>query len=65
VDLEAGRVSGAGVDEPFEIDPFTRWRLLEGVDDIGLTLRHEPEISAFEATRASHLPGSPLPGAAT
>jgi 3-isopropylmalate/(R)-2-methylmalate dehydratase small subunit len=59
VDLEANRVRGAGVDEPFEIDAFTRWRLLEGLDDIGLTLRHEAEISAFEATRPDHHPVVP------
>jgi 3-isopropylmalate/(R)-2-methylmalate dehydratase small subunit len=59
VDLEANRVRGAGVDEPFEIDAFTRWRLLAGLDDIGLTLRHEAAISAFEATRPDHLPVVP------
>jgi 3-isopropylmalate/(R)-2-methylmalate dehydratase small subunit len=36
------------VQESFEFDPFTRTRLLEGLDDIGLTLRHEAEIAAFE-----------------
>jgi 3-isopropylmalate/(R)-2-methylmalate dehydratase small subunit len=59
VDLEATRVTGAGVDEPFETDAFTRWRLLEGLDDIGLTLRHEAEVAAFEATRPGHLPVVP------
>jgi 3-isopropylmalate/(R)-2-methylmalate dehydratase small subunit len=43
---------------PFEIDDYTRWRLMEGLDDIGLTLRHEDAISAFEATRPSWLPVS-------
>ena len=56
VDLEAKRVSAPAVQESFEIDDFTRWRLLEGLDDIGLTLRHEEEISRYEATRASWLP---------
>jgi 3-isopropylmalate/(R)-2-methylmalate dehydratase small subunit len=56
VDLEAKKVSGAGLDEAFEIDDFTRWRLLEGLDDIGLTLRNEPAITAYEAARASWLP---------
>lgn len=56
VDLRARRVTGAGVDEGFEIDDFTRWRLLEGLDDIGLTLRHEAEISAYESRRAARLP---------
>ena len=56
VDLEAERVTGAGLDQAFEIDDFTRWRLLEGLDDIGLTLRHADDIAAFEHTRPSWLP---------
>jgi 3-isopropylmalate/(R)-2-methylmalate dehydratase small subunit len=42
--------------EPFELADYAQWRLLEGLDDIALTLRHEQEISAFEATRAPWLP---------
>jgi 3-isopropylmalate/(R)-2-methylmalate dehydratase small subunit len=61
VDLEAKRVSGAGVDEAFEIDDFTRWRLLEGLDDIGLTLRHAEAIAAFERARPARLPLLPRP----
>jgi 3-isopropylmalate/(R)-2-methylmalate dehydratase small subunit len=56
VDLEARRVVGPGVDAPFPIDDFTRWRLLEGLDDIGLTLRREADVTAFEAGRPSWLP---------
>jgi 3-isopropylmalate/(R)-2-methylmalate dehydratase small subunit len=56
VDLERQRVTGADVDAVFEIDAFTRWRLLEGLDDIGLTLRHADEIAAFERTRPDWLP---------
>jgi 3-isopropylmalate/(R)-2-methylmalate dehydratase small subunit len=56
IDLESQRVSGDGVDAAFEIDAFTRWRLLEGLDDIGLTLRHADEIAAFERTRPDWLP---------
>ena len=41
---------------PFEIDDYTRWRLLEGLDDIGLTLRHEDLVADFEARRPSHKP---------
>jgi len=41
---------------PFEVDDYTRWRLLEGLDDIGLTLRHEAEVAAFEASRPSYMP---------
>ena len=56
VDLEAKKVVGYGLEEAFEIDDFTRWRLLEGLDDIGLTLRNEPAITAYEAARASWMP---------
>jgi len=56
VDLEGKRVTGAGIERLFEIDDYTRQRLLEGLDDIGLTLRHEDEVRAFEATRPSWLP---------
>ena len=41
---------------PFEVDDYTRWRLLEGLDDISLTLRHEAEIAAFEASRPAWKP---------
>ncbi|KAB1503855.1 3-isopropylmalate dehydratase small subunit [Corynebacterium sp. 320] len=41
---------------PFEVDDYTRWRLMEGLDDIGLTLRDEEAISHFEAERASFKP---------
>ena len=40
----------AGLKAPFEIDDYTRWRLLEGLDDIARALQHEDEIAAFEAT---------------
>jgi 3-isopropylmalate/(R)-2-methylmalate dehydratase small subunit len=56
VDLVERRVSGASLDAGFEIDDFTRWRLLEGLDDIGLTLRHADEIAAFERRRPARLP---------
>ncbi len=45
------RAPGAGIDASFPLDDFTQWRFLEGLDDIGLTLRHEDEIVAFEARR--------------
>jgi 3-isopropylmalate/(R)-2-methylmalate dehydratase small subunit len=44
--------------EPFQIDDYTRLRLLEGLDDIGLTLRHEDAVTAFEARRPSWLPAT-------
>jgi 3-isopropylmalate/(R)-2-methylmalate dehydratase small subunit len=56
VDLEAKAVNAPGFDAAFDIDDFTRLRLLEGLDDIGLTLNHEAAIAAFEATRPSFLP---------
>ena len=45
-----------GLTAPFEIDDYTRWRLMEGLDDIGLTLRQASEITEFEQRRASWLP---------
>jgi 3-isopropylmalate/(R)-2-methylmalate dehydratase small subunit len=59
VDLDALRVSAAVVHESFEVDPYTRWRLLEGLDDIDLTLRHADEIDAYERARPSRLPSVP------
>ena len=52
----SGTVSVGSVTVPFQIDDYTRWRLMEGLDDVGLTLRHEADIDAFEARRASWLP---------
>ena len=46
----------AGIKAPFEIDDYTRWRLMEGLDDIGLTLRHVDDITDFEHSRPSWLP---------
>ncbi|GAA3518446.1 3-isopropylmalate dehydratase small subunit [Actinocatenispora rupis] len=56
VDLAARQVRAAGHAWDFTIDDFTRWRLMEGLDDIGLTLRHEADITAYEAGRASFRP---------
>jgi 3-isopropylmalate/(R)-2-methylmalate dehydratase small subunit len=50
------RAVAAGIRAPFEIDDYTRWRLMEGLDDIGLTLRRADEITAFEHSRPSWLP---------
>jgi len=62
VDLEARTVSaGAGeerIEDSFDIDDYTRWRLLEGLDDIGITLAHEEDIAAFEAGRPSWKPST-------
>ena len=51
-----GAEGAAGIRAPFEIDEHTRWRLMEGLDDIGLTLRHVEEITAFERSRPAWLP---------
>ncbi len=49
VDLSERRIQAGGeIDVPFDIDEYTRWRLLEGLDDIGLTLRRADDIDAFE-----------------
>jgi 3-isopropylmalate/(R)-2-methylmalate dehydratase small subunit len=56
VDLVNRSVSCGDVHSPFEIDDYTRWRLMEGLDDIGLTLRHESAIDAFETHRESWRP---------
>ncbi|MCU0114036.1 3-isopropylmalate dehydratase small subunit [Curtobacterium poinsettiae] len=56
VDLVTQRVSLGDVDVPFEIDAYTRWRLMEGLDDIGLTLRDETSITEFESRRSSWRP---------
>src|ERR1700752_1101192 len=62
VDLDARTVYVVGgglaedLAEPFQIDDYTRWRLMEGLDDIGLTLRHEDAIAAFAAARPPVLP---------
>jgi 3-isopropylmalate/(R)-2-methylmalate dehydratase small subunit len=56
VDLVARTASVGELTVPFEIDDYTRWRLLEGLDDIGLTLRDEERISEFEARRESWRP---------
>ena len=56
VDLENRQVSAGDSTFRFEIDDYTRWRLMEGLDDIGLTLRHEEDITAFEQKRPSWMP---------
>jgi 3-isopropylmalate/(R)-2-methylmalate dehydratase small subunit len=56
VDLQEQTVTADGFSADFEIDGYTRWRLLEGLDDIGLTLRHVEEIDSYEAVRPSFKP---------
>jgi 3-isopropylmalate/(R)-2-methylmalate dehydratase small subunit len=56
VNLVERSVTCGTVTSPFEIDDYTRWRLMEGLDDIGLTLRHEADIDSFELRRESWRP---------
>ena len=56
VDLEHRSVTAPELDETFDIEDFTAWRLLEGLDDIGLTMRKLDEIAAYESQRPSWLP---------
>ena len=65
VDLETRTAVLGDLSVSFDIDDYTRWRLLEGLDDIGLTLRNEDKIAAYEARREAWkprtLPVPPLP----
>ena len=65
VDLGARTVAigSAGLAEAFEIADYSRWRLMEGLDDIGLTLRAEPQIAAYETGRQPWLPALAGPAA--
>jgi 3-isopropylmalate/(R)-2-methylmalate dehydratase small subunit len=56
VDLAERQVRAGGSSWAFPLDDFSRWRLMEGLDDIGLTLRHEPTIGEFERQRPPFLP---------
>jgi 3-isopropylmalate/(R)-2-methylmalate dehydratase small subunit len=62
VDLQAEQISYGDVVVPFHTDEYTRWRLLEGLDDVGLTERNLADIEAFEASRPAFLPKA-LPAA--
>src|SRR3954447_18219309 len=58
IDLESKTITtpGSQVADPFDIDDYTRWRLLEGLDDISITLSHDADIASFEATRPAWKP---------
>jgi len=58
IDLDRLTVRAPGLDETFDMEQFTRWRLIEGLDDIGLTLRHTDAIDAFESSRPAWLPSA-------
>ena len=61
VDLESRTITAKDVVVRFQVDEYTRWRLLEGLDDISLTLRHEDSISDFEPSRPAFLPTTVRP----
>jgi 3-isopropylmalate/(R)-2-methylmalate dehydratase small subunit len=56
VDIPSRTVTGGGARYPFPLDDFSQLRLLEGLDDIGLTNRHDAEIAVYESGRASFWP---------
>ena len=58
VDLDARQVRAKDLVLDFQIDDYTRWRLIEGLDDIGITLSHEDDVAAFEAKRPSWKPAT-------
>ncbi|MGM7670008.1 3-isopropylmalate dehydratase small subunit [Microbacterium sp. A93] len=58
VDLETRTVTCGAVSTTFQLDDYTRWRLMEGLDDIGLTLRSEQQIADFEARRPALKPAT-------
>ncbi|HEV7147745.1 MAG TPA: 3-isopropylmalate dehydratase small subunit [Pedococcus sp.] len=56
VDLVSRTVTAGDIVAAFEVDDYTRWRLLEGLDDISLTLRHEQDVTDFESRRPAYKP---------
>ena len=58
VDLEAKTIRAGDVEVTFDIDDYTRWRLLEGLDDIDITLSHDDDIAAYESTRPMWKPAT-------
>ena len=62
VDVEARRfaVPALGIDESFELDDFTQQRLLQGLDDVGITLTHDADIASYETHRPSWMPTVPV-----
>ena len=52
------RVGGGAWERRFEVDPFKKYRLARGLDDIAMTLEYEPDVAAFEATRPAFLPST-------
>lgn len=58
VDLQSRTVRAGDLEAPFHIDDYTRWRLLEGLDDVAITLSHDEDISAYESRRPAFKPAT-------
>jgi len=58
VDLVAREIRAGALVAPFEVDDYVRWRLMEGLDDIGITMQQDAEISAFESRRPAFKPNT-------
>ena len=56
VDLEAQTITAGDLVAAFDVDPYVRWRLLQGLDDIGITLQNEADIARFETSRPAFAP---------
>ncbi len=56
VDLDRREVRAGGIVAPFEVDDYVRWRLMEGLDDIGITMQSEADITSFERGRPVFMP---------
>lgn len=64
VDLHQCTITAGDLCLPFDVDDYTRWRLLNGLDDIGLTLQHADDIASFEQQRSRWLPTTQHPRSA-
>jgi 3-isopropylmalate/(R)-2-methylmalate dehydratase small subunit len=58
VDLVSRTVTAGDIVAPFDVDDYTRWRLLEGLDDISLTLTHEQDVTDYESRRPAYKPST-------
>ena len=58
VDLDRREIRAGALVAPFEVDDYVRWRLMEGLTDIGITLQSEDAIAAFESRRPSYMPST-------
>jgi 3-isopropylmalate/(R)-2-methylmalate dehydratase small subunit len=56
IEMDELTVTAPNVYETFEMDDFTRQRIMQGLDDISLTLTHEDDLDSFERSRPAHLP---------